>query len=307
MIGICSTSFVKNKQLCDLARKHLPSNQLKFGTSQLMTGKDLAIFLTDCEAALIGSEKIDGALLDQCKKLKIISKYGVGLDNIDLEACKKLGIQVCHSPGINAAGVAEHTLALILNLLHNVNLTHEKLKSGNWLKDGGVMLRGKTCQIVGSGNVGKRIAILLKTLGAQVLLTDILDMYDFAQNLGAEIINYESGVEKADLISYHVPLTEKTRFMFNKNMFRHLKKQPWIVNTSRGDVICEDDLIFALENQLIKGAALDVFHKEPLNHHKFAAIDRIILTPHIAGNSLETVLETGNAALTPLIEFFKVS
>lgn len=305
-LAICSTSFVKNKLLVASAKENLSfAKEIKIGPEQKLTGAALTDFLVDVDAAIIGTEKLDARLLGKCPKLKCVAKYGVGLDNIDLEACRQRNIPILHTPGVNSSGVAEHTLGLALNLMRNISYTNKKLHDGKWHKNGGNSIAGNNILIVGCGHIGKKVSLLLKSFGANIYINDTADIRSFAKSIGAVTVHYEEGLSLADIVSFHTPLNSSSKYLFHKKYFEYMERRPWVINTSRGGVVHEQSLIFALQNQLIRGAALDVFENEPIEKNsQLLDFDNVIVTPHIAGNSLETVISTGEAAIFAIKTFF---
>jgi D-3-phosphoglycerate dehydrogenase len=200
--------------------------------------------------------------------------------------------------------VAELTLSFMLGLCHNVFKGGWALKQGQWVKDGGSMLMGKTVGIVGCGNIGKEVVRLLKPFECRVWIRDILEMSEFCKEAGALEKSFEEVLDGADIISLHVPLTEETRHMINATTLRRMQPAAFLINTSRGDVVDQAALKEALIKETIAGAALDVFSQEPSEDAELLACPQLIGTPHIGGNAIEAVEAMARAAFQHLKEYF---
>lgn len=254
-------------------------------------------FCADSEILLVGREQIDVALLSQCPHLKHIAKYGVGLDNIDLTACSERGISVGFTPGVNKTSVAEITLGFLLGAAHNVFYTGTALKNGEWIKNGGMQLSGKTIGIIGVGNVGKELIRLLEVFNCKIMVNDIInqDEFYFSNNL----IEYSKAeiYANADFISLHVPLTPETQNLISHKAFEAMKKETILINTCRGEVVNHEALKTALHQNKIAAYISDVFDPEPYTDAELLKHPRFFGTPHIAGNSTEAVLSMGRSAI----------
>ena len=308
-IGITSQTFRRRYDLRLLAETGLAGHELSFApVSALpteMSAVELRAFLFSKDGALVGRETIDDDLLAAVPTLKAIGLYGVGHDNIDLDACKRRGVSVYIASGVNAQAVAEHTLGLMLSVLHNISLTDRLLRDGVWHKDGGRQLAGKTVGIVGVGAVGTRVARLARAFGCHVLLTDICSRAELAKEIGAFEAPLVTSRESADILTVHVPLTAVTRGFFDDQAFAAMKKGAILINTSRGAVVSLAALKKALSSGQLAGAGLDVYENEPIlggaaMHPELFAHAGVVATPHIAGNAMEAVQAMGQAAVDAL-------
>lgn len=299
MIKVVAESFIKNNEL----RGEL----LRVFPSAVFYDKSVSLenFCADAEALIIGRETIDEAFLRQCPRLKIISKYGVGLDNIDLEACDRHSIKIGWTGGVNKTSVAELTLAFMLGAAHNVFYTGTELKKGNWFKNGGRLLSGKTIGIVGVGHIGKELIRLLKPFQCKLLANDIIDHSNFYYSNNIINCSKEDIYSNADIITFHVPLTEMTRNMVGEKELLLCKPHSFLINTSRGEIICEQALKNALLNNRIGGVFLDVFSTEPFTDTEFLTHPRTFCTPHIGGNAYEAVMAMGRSAISHLKSYYK--
>ncbi|MCS6980265.1 MAG: phosphoglycerate dehydrogenase [Flavobacteriales bacterium] len=264
-------------------------------------------FASDAEALIVGREKVDERLFEAAPHLKVISKYGVGVDNIDFNACQAHGVHVLHATGVNRQCVAELTLGFILASLHNIVFSDRLLRRGQWVKDGGWDLAGKTVGIVGFGNVGTQLARLLQPFEVKILVHDILDKTDACkQFLHTQQTDLNTLLTSSDIVSLHVPLTSLTRKMIAAPQFAIMKTGSILINTARGGILDESDLLNALNSGSIRAACLDVFEEEPLTQHPLLQHPRVITTPHIGGNSREARRAMAHAAISMLAEYLKI-
>lgn len=305
-ITVPNITFSTNKILSDRLSGEFPNAIIKYNTlKERFAGEALVNFLRDADIALVGLEDINESLLKHCKNLKLVAKYGVGIDNIDFEACKKYNVQVGFKKGVNKRSVAELTLAFMLGLIRNSYVTSNQLKKGQWNKSGGVELTGKTIGIIGVGNVGKELISLLKPFNCKILVNDIVDQKEYYFANGLIESSKEEIYAQADIISLHVPLTKTTEKMINKNVISLMKPSSFLINTARGQIIDEQDLLVALKNNNLAGAALDVYYEEPPKNRELVELPNVICTPHIAGNSKEAVIAMGDAAISSIKEFIQ--
>ena len=293
------------------------SEVLKFKLSSLFPGtvynekndylfeSELIDFLKDADAAIIGRDPVTKATLEALPQLKMISKYGVGLDNLDIASIKEKGVELAVTAGTNKRSVAELTLSFMLGLCHQIFIGAERIKRGEWIREGGHDLSGKTIGIIGCGNVGKEVVQLLKPFGCEILVCDIEDRSEFCRDQGAALSSFESLIEKSDIVTLHVPLTDLTRDMIDEAILRKMPANAYLINTSRGQVVNTSALHEALVTGAISGAALDVFCSEPPDDMAFLQLPNLMVTPHIGGNSVEAVEAMGQAAIDNLAAFFK--
>ena len=254
--------------------------------------------------------KIDKNFINAAKKLKFIARAGSGTENIDLHYANKKNIKCFNAAEGNRQAVAEHALAMILNLLNNIRLSDQEIRRGIWNreKNRGIELSGKTIGIIGFGNTGSSFAKILENFNVKILAYDkYKEKYKFQSNLD-EILEF------SDIISLHTPLTEETKYLVNKNFIDKAKKPFYIINTSRGKCIETKALIKGLKDQKILGACLDVFEQEKNSFEKIGEnadlkylieSNKTILTPHIAGWTFESnykIAETLSNKIINLIE-----
>lgn len=300
VIAVTAKSFLARAELCQRLTEECAdsSTTLRFAEPErLNEAAYLKAFLLGATHWIVGREPVREDLLAGLNTLKVVSKYGVGLDNIDFNACLKAGVDVRWRPGVNAQAVAEFSLAMMISLCRKLAQGSRHIANGEWQKDGGVAFSGKTLGIVGVGAIGSRVARLARCFGCKLLLCDILDKASLAQDLQAEQVELEDLLRRSDILSLHVPLSEQTRAMIDTRRLALMKPSAYLVNTSRGEVLDQTALKFALQNQQLAGAALDVFVEEPLRDKDLYSLENFIGTAHIGGNSREAVWAMGLAAI----------
>ena len=252
---------------------------------------ELASRVADVDALIVRSEtKVTAAILGAAKRLQVVGRAGVGVDNIDVPAATARGVYVVNAPLGNIAAAAEHTMALALALVRRVVEADRSVRAGEWTraKFMGRELRAKTLGLVGIGRVGGEVARRAAGFGMTVIAHDPFATEASARSAGARLVDLDELLRTADVVSLHVPLTDKTRGLLNAETLAKLKPTAVVVNASRGEVVDLDAVAAALESGALGGAALDVFAPEPLAAD--AAIrkaPRTVLTPHIAGSTVE--------------------
>ena len=304
-IAVTPPSFCKSQLLKTELLGHFP-NAVFNEKDEYLSGPELIDFLTDADAALIGRDPINAELIRSLPKLRMIAKYGVGLDNLDQKALGRAGIELRVTSGTNRRSVAELTLGFMIGLCHNMSSGSEQLKSGNWHREGGQELSGKSIGIIGCGNVGQELVRLLQPFQCRIWVRDIADRSEFCREFGAVETGFDEIIEEVDILTLHVPLTENTENLIDKPVLEKMKPSAFLVNTSRGRVVHQGDLHHALVAGEIAGAGLDVFWEEPPTESEFLRLPNLIVTPHIGGNAREAVSAMGRAAIHNLVEYFNL-
>ncbi|QNU65075.1 hydroxyacid dehydrogenase [Vreelandella titanicae] len=241
------------------------------------------------------------------KSLRVISKHGAGVDNIDIDAATQHGIQVIRAAGGNAVSVAEHTVALMFSTIKRLLPLDAGMRAGRWEKAGflGRELSGMRLGLVGGGAIAAAVAKLVKGMDLDVLVYDPYASVDAIEAMGARRAErIEDLLRQSDIVSLHCPLTESNTHMLNAAMLALMPADSYVINTSRGGLIDEAALLAALESGHIAGAGLDTFEQEPpLDVNALAASERVILTPHIAGVTKEAGKRVGELAVSGIVDF----
>ena len=266
--------------------------------------------IKDCDGASIRIAKLSGEVINEAKNLKIISRHGVGYDNIDLKTAKERDIKIAITANANAVTVAEHVMFVLLNIAKRRELYHTTVKEGNF-KDRNKLPKTievwkKNFLIMGFGRIGK--ALIKRCLGFEmnVYVYDPFVDKDIIDKLGGKKVNnIEEAVKTMDVISLHMPLTDKTENLINYNLLKTMKKNCIIINAARGGIINEEDLNKALNEDLIFGAGIDVFKKEPPeNDNPLLKNDKVYLSPHTAAFTDECMTRMGIETIQNIIDYF---
>lgn len=250
-----------------------------------------------CQGIIAGTEKYDGTVFSQLKELRVISRCGTGLDNIDLIAAKACGIKILNTPLAPVQAVAELTVGMIINLLRKVNLMSMELGQGTWKKRMGNLLYGKKVGIIGFGNIGKKVAELLMPFETDIGYFDLKS--DTTHNRYKRM-GFTDLLKWADIVTLHCSSTGGGPII-GENEFALLKKGSWLINTARGDLVDEGALFSALTEGRINGAAIDVFGSEPYDG-PLTKLSNVILTPHIGSYAMESRIAMELEAVNNLIE-----
>jgi D-3-phosphoglycerate dehydrogenase len=269
---------------------------------------NLAQELEGADALIVRSAVfVDGKTLEGAKKLRVIGRAGVGVDNIDVEAATKRGIAVMNTPGANAVAVAEHTFALMLAMARHLAKADATTRAGKWEKKAlqGTELRGKTLGIVGLGRIGVEVAKRAKAFGMTVVAHDPFVSSVLVRELGVTLVSLEEIYKQADYLTLHVGLTPQTQGMINAATLAKMKQGARLVNCARGELIDEAALAAGLKSGHIAGAALDVFTEEPPKSSPLLGLDNVIATPHIAGSTKEAQDAVGVQIAMQVREYLK--
>jgi len=239
--------------------------------------------------------------------LKLVARFGVGLDNIDIDAATEYGIYVANSVGANKESVAELAVTLMLSCTRRIVWLDGKLRSGTWLGlPRSRQLGGKTVGLVGFGAISKCVARMLKGFNTRILAYDVIEDKDTAKELGVTFCTLDELLAQSDFVSLHVPLNQKTHHLVSMDFLKKMKDSAILVNTSRGGVVNEEDLYTALTTGIIKAAGLDVFDKEPPEKdNRLFSLENVIVTPHVASSTEEAVANIANMCLENIDSYFE--
>lgn len=278
-------------QVAPILNEILQKNGLQINYEPEITPDQIKEKIANFDIIIVRSRtKITKEMIDRTTKCKIIARVGVGLDNIDVDAAKAKNIRVINAAEGAMNAVAELVLGLILSLAREIPRADREIRNGNWLKKDlmGTELSGKYLGIVGLGNIGKRLARLARGLNMNIIGFDVMPIPDdFAREVGLIKADVDTLISSADFISFHVPLTEGTKHLVNSQRLSKMKKNVYLINTSRGEIIDEDALYDALKEKRIAGAALDVFEKEPATGNKLTTLPNVVCTPHVGAQTKE--------------------
>ena len=268
-----------------------------------LTRDQLARYLPEVDAVIMGVGVIDRPLLAGAPRLRAISRTGVGYDRIDLQAATDHLVVVTITPGANHDGVAEHTIGLMIALSRGFRVHDQALRVGTW--DRSTLprpVRGQTLGIVGLGRIGQAVAVRALSLGMTVLAYNPRPK----PMSGVESVPFEALLARSDVVSLHLPLQEETRDLFNAATFSRLKRGAILINTGRGELVNENDLVQALEAGQVGGAGLDVFNPEPPRAvHPLWAFENVIVTPHMSGLDTTSVDQMAQQAAANLVELYQ--
>jgi D-3-phosphoglycerate dehydrogenase / 2-oxoglutarate reductase len=266
---------------------------------RLLTEEEALEFLTreNPEGMIAGVEPLTRRVLKCAPALKAISRCGVGLDSVDLDAAEELGIRVMNTPTAPLQSVAELTVALILGLLRNIAVLDARMKNGEWCRAKGYLVGGKTVAIIGCGRIGTRVAAILRSFGCTLIGYDpFLDSHPEIR-----LLDLESIWPAADIVSLHMPSTKDNYHFVDEIALSRMKETAVLINTARGALVDENALFSALNTGVIAGAGLDVFEEEPYSGPIKDLGDRVILTPHVASSAVEGRAAMENEALENLV------
>lgn len=301
-IKVTTLAFSNNDFLVNSLLKEFPTATInKEGIRY--NGDSLVEYLKDADGAIVGLEHITNEILEKLPNLKIIAKYGVGLDNIDLDSCKERKIVVGWTGGVNKESVAEMALGFMIALCRNLFSTSNQLKVLTWNKSGGHTLYRKTIGIIGFGNIGRQVAEFIRPFECEILVNDIVAVSSSDEHCDIKQVGIDELLTKSDFISIHTPLTSVTKNMITKESFHKMKPTAYLINTARGGIVNEQDLKYALVNNIIAGAALDVYENEPPTDKELLTLHNLICTPHTGGNAYEAVVAMGESAINHLKEY----
>jgi D-3-phosphoglycerate dehydrogenase len=260
--------------------------------AQVQGEKDVIRFCKDADGLLNQYALLTRKVLESLPRCKVISRYGVGVDSVDLKAATDLGIVVANVPDYCMDEVASQTVALILTLARKTAFFDRKVKSGQWDFHLGIpifRIHGKTLGLVGCGKIGLEVARRISAFGVKVIT---FDPYLEKAPAGIELKDFDTVLRESDFISIHCPLNDSTRHLFGEKEFRKMQRKPLLINTSRGPIVDEKALIQALEEGLLLGAGLDVLEKEPPDsQNPLLKMENVVLSPHVGFYSVESISE----------------
>jgi D-3-phosphoglycerate dehydrogenase len=299
-VAVASRSFSRNPLLRQELLDRYPGSWFNDEGTAVLSGDALIHFLRGAGKAITGLDVLDEAVFRAVPELRLVSKYGVGLDMIDLEAARRHGISVRWTPGVNRQAVAELAICFMIALCRGVVTLAHDLAAGRWHHPGGRQISSSTVGVVGCGHVGQQVARICRALGAQVMAHDIRAYDEFYRETGVTPTTLDALLQQSDIVTIHLPLDASTRGSIDARALALMKPDAFLVNTARGGIVDEQALKQALLEQRLGGAAFDVFAVEPPLDRELLLLPNFIGTPHIGGGTREAVLAMGRAAIAGL-------
>ena len=266
-----------------------------------LTEAYMASVIADYEGLILSYGYVSSAVLEKAKNLKIVAKHGVGVNEIDLDAATRYGVMVTNTPGCNDNAVAELTIGLIFSTCRFIPLSDRLIRKGEWPRYLGCELSKKTLGIIGLGTIGRGVAQKAKGLNMELLGYDAFPDQEFAERWRLKLVPLTELLSKSDIITIHVPYSDKTRHLLNKEEFRLMRENAVLINTARGGIVNEDALYEALAGDRIAGAAMDVFDPEPpLPNNPLFTLPNFVATPHLGAYTDEAIYAMGDAVVKNL-------
>ena len=253
-------------------------------------------------ATLAGSEPYTRKILNGAPGLRVIARMGVGYDAVDLAASTDHGVAVTFTPGTNHDAVAELAFALILGLTKDLVAQHMGVRALKWPRRTNLPLRGRTLGIAGLGRIGKSVALLGEAFKMKLMAYEPYPDQEFVQKHNISLVPFEKLLAESDFLSLHSPFTPESKHMINKSTLALMKPTAFLINTARGGLVCEADLIEALQNKKLAGAGLDVFEKEPPLASPLFHMDNVLVTPHAAGVDFQSRDDMALSAATSIVK-----
>lgn len=296
---VTSTSFLKPQNAKAKALLESFFDEIVYNDLGVpLAGEQILQRLEGCDAYIAGVDYITADVIEKMpESVKVISRYGVGVDRVDLAAAKARGITVCNTPGANSTAVCELAFALMLCACRNIPQLHQAVTDGLWPRSEGVELAGRTLGIVGMGAIGKRLALRAKAFEMDVVAYDPFFDETFAAENGIVRMELDELLKTADVVSLHVPLNEQTKHMISRERIATMKDGVIIINTARGGLIDEAAAAEAIASGKLGGLGLDAFEQEPLLDSPLKGLPRIIFTPHTGAHTGEAVSNMGTMSV----------
>ncbi|AVM75604.1 phosphoglycerate dehydrogenase [Magnetospirillum gryphiswaldense] len=301
-VAVASRSFSRHPLLRDeLTQRY---GQVTFNeTGASLSGESLVAFLDGHDKAITALERLNGDVLARLPRLRVVGKYGVGLDMIDLPAMSALGKKLGWTGGVNRRSVSELVIAATISLLRHVPAANQLVRDGGWRQLMGRQLSQRVVGIVGCGHIGKDLAVLLRAFGCRVLAHDIKAFPDFYAAHGVEPMGLDALLQQADVVTLHLPGDESTRNILDQRRLRLMRQGALLINMARGGLVDEAELKSLLVDGHLGGAAFDVFAAEPPTDPDLLRLPNMLALPHIGGSAEEAVVAMGRAAIAGLDDY----
>ena len=302
-ILVTPTSFKPDSDSPAMKKLRSFTENLVFNpTGKPLSEDDLIPLLNGCDGCVAGLDHYSAKVIESAKSLKVISRYGVGVDSVDIAAAKSKNVIVCNTPGVNAQAVADLTFGLLLCLARKITILDKKTKEGQWPRSIGVELYGKTIGVLGLGAVGKAVARRASGFSMKVIAYDPYIDREYVKSNGIISADYDTVVREADFLCLHLPLTDETRYEISADVMKNMKKGAVIVNTARGGLIDEAAAYELLASGHLGGLGLDVYEDEPPKKSALFDLENVVLTPHTAAHTAEAIAAMADLSVQNLID-----
>lgn len=283
---VTPTSYGKNEPALRTELESAVGEVIYNTTGRPLSADALVTLIPNIDGYIAGLDAIDRRVIEAARQLRVIARYGVGVDAIDLEAARQKGIVVTNTPTANSSSVAELTIGLMISLARNIPSASQAVRGGEWPRQVGFSLEGKVIGLVGFGAVGRRVAQRLGGFACTLLAYDPYPDAVEAGRLGVQLLPLEAVARQADFLSLHCPMTPETRGMVNAAFLSQMKDGAFLINTARGELVIEPDLVEALRSGKLRGAALDVFSQQPPDpSNSLLIMPQVIATPHMGAHA----------------------
>ena len=261
--------------------------------------------LKGANATVAWGERYPAAVIEALPDLRVIARMGVGFDKVDLKTASERGVVVTVTPNANHEAVAEHALAFIMSLAKLIVIGNKRMQQGEWPSGPGKPLRGTTLGIVGLGRIGRSLAVRAVAMRMRVIVTELYPDHEFVAEHGIELVDLDTLLGSSDYVSLHCPLNDETRGFINKTTLATMNPDGVLINTARGGLVVESDLVDALRSGQIAGAGLDVFEEEPTDpNNPLYSLDNVIVSAHVAGNDELSLVEMGLEAAQNIVDLY---
>lgn len=262
-------------------------------------------YLKGANATVAWGERYPAAVIEGLPDLRVIARMGVGFDKVDLKSASERGVVVTVTPNANHEAVAEHALAFIMSLAKLIVIGNKRMREGEWPSGPGKPLRGSTLGIVGLGRIGRSLAVRAVAMRMRVIATELYPDREFVAEHGIELVDLDTLLQSSDYVSLHCPLNDETHGFINKTTLESMNPNGMLINTARGGLVVERDLLEALRSGQIAGAGLDVFEEEPTDpNNPLYELDNVIVSAHVAGNDELSLVEMGLEAAQNIVDLY---
>jgi len=280
--------------------------ELRLGSGKLSTPvAEVIESLDGCAAVIAGQEPYVAEVFDACPELRLVVRFGVGFDAVDVPAATERGVLVATIPGTNEWGIADHTIGMILDLAHGISSHDRAMRRGEWQAQRGIDVWRATIGIVGLGRIGRSVALRAAGFEMRVIAYEPDPLMEFVEEHGVELVTLERVFSESDFVTLHLPAMPETEGLVDASKLALMKPTAFLVNTARGDVLDEDAVYDALRSGQIAGAGLDAWTTEPMLDPRWSALENVVLTPHCGANTLGVWTASGAMAVDIVLKVLR--